>query len=148
MKRMIRIVVLLMAALIAVTSCQAPDSNSQLASETVDVSFAGPSARTITTDDGLVQTIPTSDLWFQYKAEWQGEGDAPTTARNEWTNLSGPGLSGTFKLHRGIWKMSLRAFVNRSDVGTDGRCILSGTVPGVNIGTSNAVVQTVSVNLS
>ena len=148
MKRMIRIVALLIVAVMAVTSCQAPDSGSQLASETVDVSFAGPSARTITTDDGLVQTVATSDLWFQYKAEWQGEGDAPSTVKNEWTNLSGPGLSGTFKLHRGIWKLSLRAFVNKSDVGTDGRCILLGTVPGVNIGTNNAVAQTVSVNLS
>ena len=71
MKRMIRIVALLMAALIAVTSCQAPDSGSQLPDGTVDVSFAGPSARTITTDDGLVQTGATSDLWFQYKAVWQ-----------------------------------------------------------------------------
>ena len=147
MKRIIRIVALLIVALMAVSSCQAPDSGNQLASETVDVSFAGPSARTITTDDGLVQTVATSDLWFQYKAEWEGEGDAPTTARNKWTNLSGPGLSGTFKLHRGIWKLSLRAFVNKSDVGTDGRCILLGTVPDVNIGTNNAVAQTVSVNL-
>ena len=147
MKRIIRIVALLMAALMAVTSCQAPDSGSQLTSETVDVSFAGPSARTITTDDGLVQTVATSDLWFQYKAEWQGGGDPPNTAKTEWTRLDGPGLTGTVKLHRGIWNLSLRAFVNQSDVGTEGKCILSGSLPRVEIGANNLVTQTVSINL-
>ena len=146
MKRMIRIVALLMAALMAVTSCQAPDSGSQLAGETVDVSFMGPSARTITTDDGLVQTVATSDLWFEYKAVWKGEGDAPSTATTGWTSLSGPGLSSTIKLHRGTWNLSLRAFVNRSDVGTEGKFILSGTRE-VEIGTNNMVTQTVSINL-
>ena len=147
MKRMIRMVALLMAALMVVTSCQAPDSGSQLTGETVDVSFMGPSARTITTDDGLVQTVATSALWFQYKAEWQGSGDPPNTVKNEWTSLDGPGLSGTVKLHRGIWNLSLRAFVNQSDVGTEGKCILSGTREGVEIGANNLVTQTVSINL-
>ena len=82
MKRIIRIVALLLATLMAITSCQAPDSGSQLTDGTVDVSFMGPSARTITTDDGLVQTIATSDLWFEYKAEWKGSGEIPTTATN------------------------------------------------------------------
>ena len=68
MRHIVRIVALLMAALMEVTSCQAPDSSNQLTDGTVDVSFVGPSARTITTDDGLVQTVATSDLWFQYKA--------------------------------------------------------------------------------
>ena len=112
MKRMFRFIALLMAALIVVTSCQAPDSGSQMADGTVDVSFAGPSARTITTDDGLVQTVATSNLYFEYKAVWQGSGDPPSTATNEWTSLSGPGLSSTVKLHRGTWELSLRAFVN------------------------------------
>ena len=147
MKRMIKMVALLMAALMVVTSCQAPDSGSQLTSETVDVSFAGPSARTITTDDGLVQTIPTSDLWFQYKAVWQGEDPIPSTATNEWTSLPGPGLSSTVKLHRGRWNLSLRAFVNQSDVDSDDKFILSGTREGVEIGTNNMVTQTVSINL-
>ena len=147
MKRMIRIVALLMATLIVVTSCQAPDSGSQLASETVDVSFAGPSARTITTDDGLVQTVATSALWFQYKAVWKGEGDAPSTATTGWTSLSGPGLSSTIKLHRGTWELSLRAFVNESEVGEDDKFILSGTLPRVEIGANNLVTQTVSINL-
>ena len=147
MKRMIRIVALLMAALIAVTSCQAPDSGSQLPDGTVDVSFAGPSARTITTDDGLVQTVATSDLWFQYKAVWQGEDPVPTTARNEWTSLDGPGLASTVKLHRGTWELSLRAFVNETEVGEDDKFILSGTLPGVTIGANNLVTQTVSINL-
>ena len=136
MKRMIRIVALLMAALMAVTSCQAPDSGSQLAGETVDVSFMGPSARTITTDDGLVQTVATSDLWFEYKAEWKSSGEIPNTAKNGWTRLSGRGLSSTIKLHRGTWELSLRAFVNESDVGTEGKCILSGTRE-VEIGTKD-----------
>ena len=147
MKRMIRIVALLLATLMAITSCQAPDSGSQLASETVDVSFAGPSARTITSDDGLVQTIPTSDLWFEYKAEWIGSGEIPTTATNGWTSLPGPGLSSTVKLHRGTWDLSLRAFVNQSDVNNDSKFILSGTLPSVEIGTNNMVAQTVSINL-
>ena len=147
MKRMIRIVSLLMSALMMVTSCQAPDSGSQLTSETVDVSFAGPSARTITTDDGLVQTVATSDLWFQYKAVWQGEDPVPTTARNEWTSLDGPGLASTVKLHRGSWNLSLRAFVNQSDVDSDDKFILSGTREGVEIGTNNMVTQTVSISL-
>ena len=147
MKRMFRIIALLMAALMVVTSCQAPDSGSQLTSETVDVSFAGPSARTITTDDGLVQTVATSDLWFQYKAVWQGEDPVPTTARNEWTSLDGPGLASTVKLHRGTWDLSLRAFVNKSEVGEDDKFILSGTLPGVAIGANNLVTQTVSINL-
>ena len=147
MKRIIRIVALLIVALMAVTSCQAPDSGNQLASETVDVSFAGPSARTITTDDGLVQTVATSDLWFQYKAVWQGSGDPPSTAKNGWTNLGGPGLTETVKLHRGTWDLSLRAFVNKSEVGEDDKFILSGTLPGVAIGANNLVTQTVSINL-
>ena len=147
MKRMFRIIALLMAALMVVTSCQAPDSDSQLTSETVDVSFAGPSARTITTDDGLVQTVATSDLWFQYKAVWQGEDPVPTTARNEWTSLDGPGLASTVKLHRGTWELSLRAFVNETEVGEDDKFILSGTLPGVTIGANNLVTQTVSINL-
>ena len=147
MKRMIRIVALLMAALMTVTSCQDPDSVSQLTSEIVDVSFAGPSARTITTDDGLVQIIPTSDLWFQYKAVWQGEDPIPSTATNEWTGLPGPGLSSTVKLHRGRWNLSLRAFVNQSDVDSDDKFILSGTREGVEIGTNNMVTQTVSISL-
>ena len=147
MKCMIRIVALLIAALMLVTSCQAPDSGSQLTSETVDVSFAGPSARTITTDDGLVQTVATSNLYFQYKAVWQGSGDPPSTATNEWTSLSGPGLSSTVKLHRGTWELSLRAFVNQSDVGEDDKFILSGTLPRVEIGANNLVTQTVSINL-
>ena len=147
MKRMFRIIALLMAALIAVTSCQAPDSGSQLTDGTVDVSFAGPSARSITTDDGLVQTIATSDLWFEYKAEWKGSGEIPTTATNGWTRLPGPGLSSTVKLHRGRWNLSLRAFVNQSDVNNDSKFILSGTKEGVEIGTNNMVTQTVSINL-
>ena len=147
MKRMIRIVALLMAALLAMTACQAPDSGSQLTSETVDVSFAGPSARTITTDDGLVQTVATSDLYFQYKAVWQGEDPVPTTARNEWTSLDGRGLSSTIKLHRGTWELSLRAFVNESEVGEDDKFILSGTLPRVEIGANNLVTQTVSISL-
>ena len=147
MKRMIRIVALLMAALMVMTSCQAPDSGSQLTSETVDVSFAGPSARTITTDDGLVQTVATSDLWFQYKAVWQGSDPSPSTAKNGWTNLGGPGLTETVKLHRGRWNLSLRAFVNQSDVDSDDKFILSGTREGVEIGTNNMVTQTVSINL-
>ena len=147
MKHMIRIVALLMAALMMVTSCQAPDSGSQLTDGTVDVSFAGPSARTITTDDGLVQTVATSDLWFQYKAEWQGSGEVPTTAKNEWTRLSGRGLTGTIKLHRGTWNLSLRAFVNETAVGEDDKFILSGTLPRVEIGANNLVTQTVSINL-
>ena len=147
MKRMFRIIALLMAALMVVTSCQAPDSGSQMADGTVDVSFAGPSARTITTDDGLVQTVATSDLWFQYKAVWQGEDPVPTTARNEWTSLDGPGLASTVKLHRGTWELSLRAFVNESEVGEDDKFILSGTLPGVTIGANNLVTQTVSINL-
>ena len=147
MKRMIRIVALLMAALMMVTSCQAPDSGSQLTDGTVDVSFAGPSARTITTDDGLVQTVATSNLWFQYKAVWQGEDPVPTTARNEWTSLDGPGLASTVKLHRGTWNLSLRAFVNQSDVDSDDKFILSGTREGVEIGTNNMVTQTVSISL-
>ena len=147
MKRIFRIMALLMATLIAVTSCQAPDSGSQLASETVDVSFAGPSARTITTDDGLVQTVATSNLWFQYKAVWQGEDPIPSTATNEWTSLPGPGLSSTVKLHRGIWDLSLRAFVNQSDVDNDSKFVLSGTKEGVEIGANNMVTQTVSISL-
>ena len=147
MKRMIRIMALLMAALMTVTSCQAPDSGSQLASETVDVSFAGPSARTITTDDGLVQTIPTSDLWFQYKAVWKGSGDPPSTATSGWTSLDGRGLTGTIKLHRGTWELSLRAFVNESDLDNDSKYILSGTLPRVEIGANNMVTQTVSISL-
>ena len=147
MKRMIRIVALLMAALMVMTSCQAPDSGSQLTDEIVDVSFAGPSARTITTDDGVVQTVATSNLYFQYKAVWQGSGDPPSTATNEWTSLSGPGLSSTVKLHRGTWELSLRAFVNQSDVGEDDKFILSGTLPRVEIGANNLVTQTVSINL-
>ena len=147
MKRMIRIVALLMAALMMITSCQAPDSGSQLTSETVDVSFAGPSARTITTDDGLVQTVATSDLWFEYKAEWIGSGEVPNTAKNEWTRLSERGLTETVKLHRGTWKLSLRAFVNENDLGDDGKFILSGTLPSVEIGANNLVTQTVSINL-
>ena len=95
MRHIVRIVALLMAALIMVTSCQAPDSSRQLTDETVNVSFAGPSARTITTDDGLVQTVATSDLWFEYKAEWKGSGEIPTTAKNGWTRLSGRGLAET-----------------------------------------------------
>ena len=146
MKRMFRIIALLMAALIMVTSCQAPDTDSQLASETVDVSFAGPSARTITTDDGLVQTVATSDLWFQYKAVWQGSGDPPSTAKNAWTTL-GRGLSRPIALHRGTWDLSLRAYVNQTDVGDDGKFILSGTVSGVPIGANNVVTQTVAVSL-
>ena len=147
MRHIVRIVALLMAALIMVTSCQAPDSSSQLTDETVNVSFAGPSARTITTDDGLVQTVATSDLWFQYKAVWQGEAPVPTTARNEWTSLDGPGLASTVKLHRGTWDLSLRAFVNETEVGEDDKFILSGTLPGVTIGATNLVTQTVSINL-
>ena len=147
MRHIVRIVALLMAALIMVTSCQAPDSSSQLTDETVNVSFAGPSARTITTDDGLVQTVATSDLWFQYKAVWQGEAPVPTTARNEWTSLDGPGLASTVKLHRGTWDLSLRAFVNETEVGEDDKFILSGTLPGVTIGANNLVTQTVSINL-
>ena len=147
MKRMFKIIALLMAALMVVTSCQAPDSGSQMADGTVDVSFAGPSARTITTDDGLVQTVATSNLWFQYKAVWQGEDPVPTTARNEWTSLDGPGLASTIKLHRGTWDLSLRAFVNKSDVGKDDKFILSGTLPGVAIGANNLVTQTVSISL-
>ena len=150
MKRMMRIIALLMAALMAMTSCQAPDTGSQLSSETVDVSFAGPSARTITTDDGLVQTVATSDLWFQYKAEWQGGGDVPSTATNGWISLDGRGLAGTVKLHRGIWNLSLRAFVNQSDVNNDSKFILSGTVEGIEIGTKNGnnmVTQTVPISL-
>ena len=147
MKRMFKIIALLMAALMAVTSCQAPDSGSQLADGTVDVSFAGPSARTITTDDGLVQTVATSNLYFQYKAIWKGEGDAPSTAKTGWTSLSGRGLSSTIKLHRGTWELSLRAFVNQSDVDSDDKFILSGTVPRVEIGANNLVTQTVSISL-
>ena len=147
MKRMFRIIALLMTALIAVTSCQAPDSGSQLTDGTVDVSFAGPSARTITTDDGLVQTVATSDLWFQYKAEWQGEDPVPFTAKPEWTSLPGPGLASTVKLHRGTWDLSLRAFVDKNDVGEDDKFILSGTLPGVAIGANNLVTQTVSISL-
>ena len=147
MRHIFRIVALLMAALMVVTSCQAPDSGSQLPDGTVDVSFAGPSARTITTDDGLVQTVATSDLWFQYKAVWQGEDPVPTTARNEWTSLDGPGLASTVKLHRGTWELSLRAFVNETEVGEDDKFILSGTLPGVTIGANNLVTQTVSINL-
>ena len=147
MKRMFRIIALLMATLMAVTSCQAPDSGSQLASETVDVSFAGPSARTITTDDGLVQTIATSDLWFEYKAEWKGSGDPPSTATSGWTSLDGRGLTGTIKLHRGTWELSLRAFVNESDLDNDSKYILSGTLPRVEIGANNMVTQTVSISL-
>lgn len=41
MRRMIRIVALLMAALMAVTTRQAPDSDSRMADGTVDVSFTG-----------------------------------------------------------------------------------------------------------
>ena len=147
MRHIFRIVALLMAALMVVTSCQAPDSGSQLPDGTVDVSFAGPSARTITTDDGLVQTVATSDLWFQYKAVWQGEDPVPTTARNEWTSLDGPGLASTVKLHRGRWNLSLRAFVNQSDVNNDSKFILSGTKEGVESGTNNMVTQTVAVSL-
>ena len=147
MKRMIRIVSLLMSALMVVTSCQAPDSDSQLTSETVDVSFAGPSARTITTDDGLVQTVATSDLWFQYKAVWKGSGDPPSTATSGWTSLDGRGLTGTIKLHRGTWELSLRAFVNESDLDNDSKYILSGTLPRVEIGANNMVTQTVAISL-
>ena len=147
MKRIIRIVALLMVALMVVTSCQAPDSGSQLASEIVNVSFSGPSARTITTDDGLVQTVATSDLWFQYKAVWKGSGDPPSTATNGWIRLSGRGLAGTIKLHRGTWELSLRAFVNENDIGEDDKFILSGTLPRVEIGANNLVTQTVSINL-
>ena len=147
MKRIIRIVALLMAALMVVTSCQAPDSGSQLTDGIVDVSFAGPSARTITTDDGLVQTVATSNLWFQYKAVWEGSGEAPDTAKNAWTNLGGPGLTDTIKLHRGRWNLSLRAYVNQFDVGEDDKFILSGTKGGVEIGTNNMVTQTVSISL-
>ena len=147
MKRMFRIIALLMATLMAVTSCQAPDSGSRLTDGTVDVSFAGPSARTITTDDGLVQTVATSNLWFQYKAVWEGSGEAPDTAKNAWTNLGGPGLTDTIKLHRGRWNLSLRAYVNQSDVGEDDKFILSGTKGGVEIGTNNMVTQTVSISL-
>ena len=147
MKRIMRIIALLMAALMVVTSCQVPDSGSQLTDGTVDVSFAGPSARTITTDDGLVQTVPTSNLWFQYKAVWQGEDPVPSTATNAWTNLGGPGLTGTVKLHRGTWDLSLRAFVNQSDVGEDDKFILSGTAEDVAIGANNLVTQTVSISL-
>ena len=147
MRHIVRIVALLMAALMVVTSCQAPDSSSQLTDGTVDVSFAGPSARTITTDDGLVQTVATSDLWFEYKAEWKGSGEIPTTAKNGWTRLSGRGLAGTIKLHRGTWGLSLRAFVNENDIGDDGKFILSGTLPSVEIGANNLVTQTVSINL-
>ena len=147
MKRVFRIIALLMAALMVVTSCQAPDSGSQLTDGTVNVSFTGPSARTITTDDGLVQTVATSDLWFQYKAVWKGSGDPPSTATNEWTRLSGRGLTGTIKLHRGTWELSLRAFVNETEVGEDDKFILSGTLPRVEIGANNMVTQTVSINL-
>ena len=147
MRHIVRIVALLMAALMVVTSCQAPDSSNQLTDGTVDVSFVGPSARTITTDDGLVQTVATSDLWFQYKAEWQGEDPVPSTAKPEWTSLPGPGLSSTVKLHRGRWNLSLRAFVNQSDVNSDDKFILSGTREGVEIGTNNMVTQTVSISL-
>ena len=147
MRHIVRIVALLMAALMVMTSCQAPDSGSQLTDGIVDVSFAGPSARTITTDDGLVQTVATSDLWFQYKAEWQGEDPVPFTAKPEWTSLPGPGLSSTVKLHRGTWNLSLRAFVNQSDVNNDDKFILSGTREGVEIGTNNLVTQTVAINL-
>ena len=147
MKRMMRIIALLMATLMVVTSCQAPDSGNRLSDETVDVSFAGPSARTITTDDGLVQTVATSDLWFQYKAVWQGEGEIPYTAKNEWTSLNEKGLTSTVKLHRGTWELSLRAFVNESDLDNDSKYILSGTLPRVEIGANNMVTQTVSISL-
>ena len=136
-----------MATLMVVTSCQAPDSGNRLSDETVDVSFAGPSARTITTDDGLVQTVATSDLWFQYKAVWQGEGEIPYTAKNEWTSLNEKGLTSTVKLHRGTWELSLRAFVNESDLDNDSKYILSGTLPRVEIGANNMVTQTVSISL-
>ena len=77
----------------------------------------------------------------------QGEDLVPSTATNEWTSLSGLWLTGIVKLHRGRWNLSLRAFVNQSDVNNDDKFILSGTREGVEIGTNNMVTQTVSINL-
>ena len=153
MKQTIRIMALLMVAVMLVISCQAPENN-VLNNEPINVSFAGPSARTITTSDGLVQTIATNDLWFQYKAEWAGSGEAPSTARDNWTSLSGQGLTETIKLHRGLWNISLRAFSSdedRAGADADSKFILSGTAPNVNIGLKDSqtiVTQTVTVDLN
>ena len=58
-----------------------------------------------------------------------------------------PRGSAPWVVDRGRWNLSLRAFVNQSDVNNDSKFILSGTKEGVEIGTNNLVTQTVSINL-
>ena len=120
MKQMKKLMVMLMATMLLVVSCEAPGSSSKDTADTVNVVFQNLKARTTTVSSGSVDSVLIENVYFQYKAEHVS---GITIGQTEgWTNLSeGPGLGYTLKLGRGVWNIFLRGFATaeaRTEAGT------------------------------
>ena len=146
MKQMKKLMVMLMATMLLVVSCEAPGSLFKDTADTVNVVFQNLKARTTTVSSGSVDSVLIENVYFQYKAEHVS---GITIGQTEgWTNLSeGPGLGHTLKLGRGVWNIFLRGFATaeaRTEAGTteteNTKAILDGKLDNFSVGDGSTVL--------
>ena len=146
MKQMKKLMVMLMATMLLVVSCEAPGSSSKDTADTVNVVFQNLKARTTTVSSGSVDSVLIENVYFQYKAEHVS---GITIGQTEgWTNLSeGPGLGYTLKLGRGVWNIFLRGFATaeaRTKAGTaeteNTKAIFDGNLENFSVGDGNTLL--------
>ena len=146
MKQMKKLMVMLMATMLMVVSCEAPSSLFKDTADTVNVVFQNLKARTTTVSSGSVDSVLIENVYFQYKAEHVR---GITIGQTEgWTNLSeGPGLGHTLKLGRGVWNIFLRGFATaeaRTEAGTaetkNTKAILDGKLDNFSVGDGSTVL--------
>lgn len=146
MKQMKKLMVMLMATMLLVVSCEAPGSLFKDTADTVNVVFQNLKARTTTVSSGSVDSVLIENVFFQYKAEHVR---GITIGQTEgWTNLSeGPGLGYTLKLGRGVWNIFLRGFATaeaRTEAGTaeteNTKAIFDGNLENFSVGDGNTLL--------
>ncbi|MDD7255414.1 leucine-rich repeat domain-containing protein [Bullifex porci] len=146
MKQMKKLMVMLMATMLLVVSCEAPGSLFKDTADTVNVVFQNLKARTTTVSSGSVDSVLIENVYFQYKAEHVR---GITIGQTEgWTNLSeGPGLGYTLKLGRGVWNIFLRGFATaeaRTEAGTaeteNTKAIFDGNLENFSVGDGNTLL--------
>ncbi|WP_206361040.1 leucine-rich repeat domain-containing protein [Bullifex porci] len=146
MKQMKKLMVMLMATMLLVVSCEAPGSLFKDTADTVNVVFQNLKARTTTVSSGSVDSVLIENVYFQYKAEHVS---GITIGQTEgWTNLSErPGLGYTLKLGRGVWNIFLRGFATaeaRTEAGMaeteNTKAILNGKLDNFSVGNGSTVL--------
>ena len=141
-----KLMVMLMATMLLVVSCEAPGSLFKDTADTVNVVFQNLKARTTTVSSGSVDSVLIENVYFQYKAEHVR---GITIGQTEgWTNLSeGHGLGYTLKLGRGVWNIFLRGFATaeaRTEAGTaeteNTKAIFDGNLENFSVGDGNTLL--------